>query len=192
MASSASPFGAEPVGCLTSAGSFSGKVRHFPIAASYATAIFYGDWVQCVNDGSVAKSAVTTSVPTGLVGVFVGCAYTDPTTNQKTFSQQWPASNAATDAVAYVVDDPFLVFKMQADGTMAATTVFNNASCVSTAGDTNIGRSKNAIDADTAATTNTLPVRVLELINNPEGNDFREVLGTYNPGKHAHLAPLGV
>ena len=192
MAAAATPYGAEPIGTLSASGSFSGKVRHFPIAASYATQISYGDFVQCVSDGSVARSAVTTTVPTGLVGVFMGCAYTDPTTNQKTFSQFWPASNAATDAVAYVADDPFLVFKMQGDGTMAATTVFNNATAINTAGSATIGRSKNAIDADSAATTNTLPIRILELIDDPAGNTYRDAICTYNPGKHAHLAPLGV
>ena len=47
------------------------------------------------------------------VRICMGCSYTDPTTKQKTFSQFWPASNAATDAMAYVLDDPFGVFQMQ-------------------------------------------------------------------------------
>lgn len=192
MAASATPYGAEPQGTLTSGGSFSGKVRHFPIATTYGTQINNGDFVLCVNDGTVARAAVTTTVPTGLVGVFLGCAYTDPTSGQFTVSNYWPASNAATDAVAYVADDPFLVFKMQGDGTLAATTVFNNATAINTAVTSTLGRSKNAIDASSAAVTNTLPIRILELIDDPAGNDYRDAICTYNPGKHAHLAPLGV
>lgn len=191
MASSATPSGAEPTGTLSASGSFTGKVRHYPIASAYGTQISYGDFVKCVNDGTVDRAAVTTTFPTGLIGVFMGCAYTDPNTNQKTFSQYWPAGTVASDAVAYVCDDPHLVFKMQADGTMAATTLFNNASVIDTAGGT-LGRSKSAIDASSAATTNTLPIRIVELIDNPEGNDFRDVLCTYLPVSHALLVTTGV
>jgi hypothetical protein len=192
MASTATPFGAEPVGTLSASGSFSGKVRHYPIATTYGTQISYGDFVLCVDDGSVARAAVTTTVPTGLVGIFMGCTYTDPVTGQFTCSQYWPASNAATDAQALVADDPFLVFKMQADGTLADTTVFNNCSCNNVTTGVGLGRSKNSLDASAAAVTNTLPIRILELEDDPRGNEYRVAVCTYNPGKHAHLAPLGV
>ena len=33
MAATATPMGAEPVGCLSSNGSFTGKVRHYKIAS---------------------------------------------------------------------------------------------------------------------------------------------------------------
>ena len=53
MASSATPMGAEPVGCISSSGSFTGKVRHYKIASGYGTAIFYGDFVKIVSSGTV-------------------------------------------------------------------------------------------------------------------------------------------
>jgi len=187
--------GARPVDSLGSTGSYTGKFRHIPIATTYATDIFTGDFVKLVSGGTVERTAVTTTVPTGYVGIFQGCAYTDPTTNQKTFSAYWPASNAATDAVAYVADDPNLVFIMQGDGAITAAKLGLNCSAINTAGNTVIGRSKNALDASTAATTNTLPFRLLEFVesgNNTAGDDFTECFVTLLPTKHAYLTVLGI
>ena len=195
MATVAAPYGAEPVGTLSASGSFTGKIRHMPIATTYNTAIFYGDFVKLVADGVVEKAAVTSGIVAGIVGIFMGCAYTDPTTNQMTFAQQWPANNAATDAVAYVCDDPFLLFKMQGDGTIAQTGLGNNVQAISTAGSTTIGRSKNAVDADTIATTNTLPLRIIDFVDGPfsaVGDTYTDVIVTYVPTSHAYVTLLGV
>ena len=195
MATSATPMGAEPTDTLSASGSFTGKVRHMKIASGYGTAIFYGDFVKLVAAGTVEKSAITTSVVAGTVGIFVGCAYTDPSTNQLTFNQQFPASTAASDIMAYVVDDPDLVFRMQGDGSIAQTGLGNNVSLVSTAGSTSIGRSKNAVDASTIATTNTLPARIVEFVDGPSstvGDTYTDVLVTYLPLSHAYETALGV
>jgi hypothetical protein len=195
MAIVAAPAGAEPVGTLSASGSFTGKVRHIKIASAYNTSIFYGDFVKLVAAGTVEKSAVTTAVVAGTVGIFVGCAYTDPTTKQPTFSQFWPADNAATDAVAYVADDPKLVFQMQADEAIAQTGLGNNVSAVSTAGSTDIGRSRNALDGGSVATTATLPLRIVEFVDGPYsavGDAFTDCLVTWLPGSHAYDTALGV
>ena len=195
MATSATPNGAEPVNTLSASGSYSGKVRHIKIASGYGTAIFYGDFVKLVAAGTVEKAAVTTSVVAGTVGIFVGCSYTDPSTSQLTFNQQFPASTAASDIMAYVVDDPKLVFKMQGDEAIAQTGLGNNISAVNTAGSTSIGRSKNALDGGSIATTNTLPLRVLEFVEGPNstvGDAFTDCLVTYLPLSHAYETKLGV
>ena len=195
MATSATPNGAEPVNTLSASGSYSGKVRHIKIASGYGTAIFYGDFVKLVAAGTVEKAAVTTAVVAGTVGSFVGCSYTDPSTSQLTFNQQFPASTAASDIMAYVVDDPKLVFKMQADEAIAQTGLGNNVSAVSTAGSTSIGRSKNALDGGSVATTNSLPLRVLEFVEGPNstvGDAFTDCLVTYLPLSHAYETKLGV
>ena len=195
MATSATPNGAEPVNTLSASGSYTGKVRHIKIASGYSTAIFYGDFVKLVAAGTLEKAAVTTSVVAGTVGIFVGCSYTDPSTSQMTFNQQFPASTAASDIMAYVVDDPKLVFIMQADEAIAQTGLGNNVSAVSTAGSTSIGRSKNALDGGSIATTNTLPLRVLEFVEGPNstvGDAFTDCLVTYLPLSHAYETKLGV
>ena len=195
MATSATPNGAEPVNTLSASGSYNGKVRHIKIASGYGTAIFYGDFVKLVAAGTVEKAAVTTAVVAGTVGIFVGCSYTDPSTSQLTFNQQFPASTAASDIMAYVVDDPKLVFQMQADEAIAQTGLGNNVSAVSTAGSTSIGRSKNALDGGSVATTNSLPLRVLEFVEGPNstvGDAFTDCLVTYLPLSHAYETKLGV
>ena len=195
MATSATPTGAEPVNTLSASGSYSGKVRHIKIASAYDTAIFYGDFVKLVSAGTLEKAAVTTAVVAGTVGIFVGCSYTDPSSSQLTFNQTFPADTAASDLMAYVVDDPKLVFKMQGDEAIAQTGLGNNISAVSTAGSTSIGRSKNALDGGSIATTNSLPLRVLEFVDGPTsavGDAFTDCLVTYLPLSHAYETKLGV
>lgn len=195
MATSATPSGAEPVDTLSASGSFTGKVRHIKIANAYGTAIFYGDFVKLVSSGTVEKAAVTTSVVAGTVGIFVGCSYTDPTTSQPTYSQFFPASTAADDIMAYVVDDPKLLFRMQADEAIAQTGLGNNVSAVNTAGSTSIGRSRNALDGGSIATTNTLPLRVVDFVDGPTstvGDAFTDCIVTYLPLSHAYETKLGV
>ena len=195
MATTATPMGAEPVNTLSASGSYTGKVRHIKIANAYGTAIFYGDLVKLVAAGTLEIAAVTTSVVAGTVGIFVGCSYTDPSTSQLTFNQTFPASTAADDIMAYVVDDPKLVFQMQGDEAIAQTGLGNNVSAVSTAGSTTIGRSKNALDGGSIATTNTLPLRIVEFVDGPTssvGDTYTDCLVTYLPLSHAYETKLGV
>ena len=165
MATTAAPYGARPIGTLSASGSFSSKTRHLPIITTYGTQISNGDFVKVASDGTVAKDVGTTALTA--VGIFLGCSYTDPTTNQKTFSNWWPASNAATDAMAYVLDDPFVVFQMQSDEALNTTDRGLNAAVVVTAGNTTFGKSKNALDGSTPATTNTLPLRIIDFVEGP-------------------------
>ena len=192
MATSAAPTGAEPVGTLSASGSFTGKVRHIKIASGYGTAIFYGDFVKLVSSGTVEKDTGTTSLTP--VGVFMGCSYTDPNTNQKTFNQQFPASTAASDIMAYVLDDPSVLMRMQGDATLAQTTLGNNVAVVHTAGSTSIGRSKNAVDSSTVATTNTLPLRIIDFVDGPTstvGDAFTDVIVKFNVG-HIYENTTGI
>jgi len=184
MSSSATPYGARPVGTLSASGSFTGKVRHYGIASGYGTAIFYGDFVKLVAAGTVEKDTGTTTLTP--VGIFLGVSYTDPNTSQKTFSQYFPASTAADDIQAYVLDDPNVLFEMQADGSAAVTNIGNNVAVVQTAGSTSIGTSKNAIDISTAATTTaTLPVRIVDISpksDNASGDSYTDLVAKFNAG----------
>ena len=195
MATTATPMGAEPTDTLSASGSFTGKVRHIKIASAYGTAIFYGDFVKLVAAGTVEKAAVTTAVVAGTVGIFVGCTYTDPNSSQMTFNQQWPADTVASDAYAYVVDDPKLLFRMQGDEAIAQPGLGNNVSAVSTAGSTSIGRSKNALDGGSIATTNSLPLRIVDFVDGPTssvGDTYTDCIVTYLPLSHAYETKLGV
>ena len=183
MPSSATPYGAMPQAGLSCNGSFTGKVRHIKIASAYDTAIFYGDFVKLVAAGTVEKDEGTTSMTP--VGIFVGCKYTDPNSKNLTFNQQWVADTSASDAVAYVMDDPNILFQMQCDGTAAQTVLGSNCAITQTAGSTSIGTSKNTVDISTTATTNTLPVRIIDFIDGPNsavGDSYTDVIVKFNVG----------
>jgi hypothetical protein len=185
MATTATPYGFRPVGLL-GGGTWSDAVRHIKVANNYGTAIFYGDVVKIVNTGTVEKDTGTTTMTP--CGIFVGCKYTDPNTNQLTFNQQYPASTAADDIMAYVIDDPNVVFQAQGDASLAQTALGNNVAVVQTAGSTSIGTSKNAVDSSTIATTKTLPVRIIDFVDGPNssvGDSFTDVICKFNSGGDA-------
>jgi len=192
MATTATPMGAEPTDTLSASGSFTGKVRHIKVASGYGTAIFYGDFVKLVNTGTVEKDTGTTTLTP--VGVFVGCAFTSPTTGELTFSQTFPASTAASDIVAYVVDDPNVLMRMQSDEAIAQTGLGNNVAVVQTAGSTSIGRSKNAVNGSSINTTNTLPLRIIDFVDGPNsavGDTYTDVIVKFNAG-HQYSNTTGV
>jgi|TARA_R110000824_G_scaffold3761_2_gene17946 hypothetical protein len=166
MATSAAPYGARPVGTLSASGSFTSKTRNLPIITTYDTQISNGDFCKLVANGTIEKDAGTATL--AAVGIFLGCSYTDPTTSQKTFSNYWPADNAATDAMAYVLDDPNVVFQMQADEAMNTTDRGLNAGVVVSAGNTTFGKSKNKLDGSTPAATLTLPLRIIDFVDGPK------------------------
>lgn len=150
---------------------FAGSTRMYNIQYGYATSIFYGDFV-VLSRGFATRASVSTG--TGLnqtVGIFLGCTYTNPTTKQKLFSQYWPASTAAGDCQAYILDDPDAVFKavVCSSGTTVASgalaMIGTNLSAINNTGSTNTGNSANAILAptDTPVTT-TLPLRMVGVV----------------------------
>ena len=183
MATSATPYGARPINTTSASGSFTGKVQHIKIASAYGTAIFYGDFVKLVTAGTIEKDTGTTACTP--IGIFLGCKYTDPSTNQMTFNQTWPASTAASDAAGYVLTDPNVLFQMQGDGTLPQTALGANYAVIQTAGSTTIGNSKNAVDVSTVATTNTLPIRLVDFVDGPTssvGDSYTDVVCKINVG----------
>jgi hypothetical protein len=110
---------------------YAGSTRMIPIASGYASNLFYGDIVQLSGGTVIAGAYSAASSPTtpiaGTIGVFVGCEFTQPVTNQKQRAQYWPASTVAQDALAYVIDDPRTVFRV-AVGSQATSSLSNTSS----------------------------------------------------------------
>jgi hypothetical protein len=150
---------------------FAGSTRMYPIQYGYATDIFYGDFV-VLSRGFATRATVDTG--TGLnqtVGIFLGCTFTNPLTKQKQFSQYWPASTAAGDCEAYVLDDPDAVFKavVCSSGTTVASgalaMIGTNLSAINNTGSTTTGNSANAVLAPTnTPVTTTLPLRMVGVV----------------------------
>lgn len=180
------PYGLRPVK-LVSGSPYNGVTRQYPIASAYNTNVFYGDPVTLVTDGTVERDTADAAMTP--IGVFVGCSYTDPNTKQKLFSQHYPANTAASDIKAFVVDGTDVLFKVAVVssgttiGDLALTDVGANAALVDNTGDTNTGNSRVAV-SDTSATTNTLPVRIVELVEETKNasGGYTEALVKWNAG----------
>jgi len=132
------PYGLKPTGKIGGRAD-NGANRHISIASGYATDIFFGDPVGLTAAGTIEFE--TPDAAMAPVGVFLGCFYTDAT-NGPTYSQYWPASTTASDAVAYVCDDPDQLFKVAVVssgttiGDFALTDVGLNAAMVDNTGST--------------------------------------------------------
>ena len=165
MANVDAPFGFRLVGKVGSNINNVGRTE-YRIAASEA-AIYKGDPVEFDTTGSVAKADAASP----LLGVFDGCFYTDPTTSKPSWSNYWP-SNAATDAVAFVFDDPMALYEIQCDGTMALADLNLNADFIFTASPTTVnGQSVAEINSTTENTNATLPLKLLHLSTDPDNSD---------------------
>ena len=149
---------------------YAGAIRQIPIAPAYATAILNGDTVKVNTSGYIVAADTTDSG--NIVGVLVGCSYIN-SLSQPTYSQAYPAavSTSTAMAMAFVVDDPSAVFRVCA--TVAASTtptaysraiVGSNVALVANVGSTTTGDSYYGIDGSSANTTNTLPVRVVDVV----------------------------
>ena len=164
------PYGLKPIN-LIGGQVFAGSTRTLPIQYGYATNIFYGDYVVLARGFATRASVSTGTGVNQVTGVFLGCSYTDPVTKQERFSQYWPASTLAGDAVAIVCDDPDTVFKavvcsattVVASGALAL--VGTNLSLINNTGSANTGNSANAVLAPTATPVSTiLPVRCVGVV----------------------------
>ena len=148
---------------------YAGAIRQIPVAAGYATAILNGDTV-AISDGYIIAKTATDSGAS--VGVLVGCQYVNQQ-GQTVQGQMYPAaaSTSGNLAFAYVVDDPNAVFRVAATvaGSTTATAynrdiVGSNVAMVAGAGSTTTGDSAYGIDGSSSNTTNTLPLRVVDVV----------------------------
>ena len=193
MALTSAPYGLRPVNLLGGQ-SFAGATRLYAIPSGYAVSIQTGDPVIVTNTGStrgtVARMNATTTATTvtstgggfGFVGVFMGCTYTDPVFG-KIFRQTYVAGTVASDIQAYVADDPDQVFQIQADGQINQTALGCNASLIQTvAGSSGYQTSGLCLQASSVATTNTLPLRIVDHVT--IGDAFTDVLVRINTHFH--------
>jgi hypothetical protein len=198
MATVSAPYGLRPIN-LIGGQQFAGSTRQIKIASGYAANIFFGDIVAIGVDGTIVK--VTTlgtnadPFPAGTVGVFLGCAYTSPTLKYFLNSQYWPTGTVASDAMAYVCDDPDTLFQIQADAAVTQTMLGSNFGVNQTAGSTTTGDSKVSLDVATRATTNTVALRLVDFVNGPfstVGDAFTDCIVKFNFGIHTYYNGTGV
>jgi len=180
------PYGLKPVKLL-SGSPFVGVTRQYKIASGYNTNVFYGDAVKIVTGGTVERDAADAAMTP--VGIFLGCSYTDPVLKYKVFSQYYPANTVASDIEAFVADGTDILFKVAVVssgttiGDLALTDLGANVAMVDNTGDTATGQSKAAI-SDTSATTATLPLRIVGLVEETKNSSggYTEAYVKWNAG----------
>ena len=169
MANRDAAFGLKPVKMIGGS-PYSGGVSRYRIAANYGTAIFQGDMVMQVTGGTVEIHADGGTVP--IVGVFNGCQYTDPTTGEQVYSNYYPASTHASDIIAFIIDDPNVVFEVQADAAFPVADLFGNFDIVYTsAGSTKTGISGAELKVADGGTGTTLSVKAIDISEDPDNDD---------------------
>lgn len=201
MATTAAPYGLRPVKRADGM-PYAGATSQYLIdPAGEATNLFYGQVVHIGADGYIALSdatgadGTTNALPTGTtltgsLGVFVGCEYINAQ-GQLIFSQYYPSGT--TNAKAFVVDDPNVVFQAQLDGAadisdLGANTFFAAAQSTST-GSTMTGNSTSALDATTVTTTAAF--RIVQFVS-PASDAYPDVLVKFNPGYHSLTNAVGL
>jgi len=173
MTNKDTPLGLVPVRHSNGA-PYNGAVNSYYIPSTYATALFVGDPVVVTGTSNNTEyknnepgtlpeiNKVTAAGGNYLSGVIVGFDVLD-TDLTKTYNA------ASTERIAYVADDPDLVFEIQedSDGTVLdATDVGLNVDLVYThTGSTASGKSGAELDRSTANTTNTLQLKIRNLVN---------------------------
>lgn len=166
----------------------------YEIANNYTTAIYNGGIVCPASSGTIIISDQAIAP----LGVLAGVEFVDSVTGKTTFKNYWPGSNAVsvdTDfpVKAFVHDDPMQLFAVVADGTntnraTALADVFINCDMASVNnGSTATGRSSDMLDISTAATTNTLDVRIVGLYEDAANSDYSAVGHQYVVRLNGHF-----
>ena len=168
MANIDQAFGLRPIAKVGSApGGTTGTTKYR--ITSGAGAMFTGDIVKQANDGSVVQGTAGDAAR----GVFMGCFYTDPSTSKPRFNNTFPNGTAASDAIAFVADDPDQLFIAQQDSDSANAVVADlnlNANLVVGSGNTTTGISGMEIDSDSKNTTATLNVKLIDFYDVPSND----------------------
>jgi hypothetical protein len=193
MANVNKAFGLRPLGKVGSNYNSDGNTQ-YSIASGTTDAIFQGDTVTFNVSAGASTGFIIKATPgaANILGVFIGCEYTDPTTSKTTFKNYYPGGVAASDIVAFIVDDPYAQFLVQASGVAGVTAIGRNADLVqTTAGNTTTGVSGLELSTGTLAAASALNVKVVGVTTDPSNSDltaaYADLIVTIN--EHLYKAP---
>lgn len=165
------PQGLVPVKKLDGS-AWTGATNPYQITSTYATALYRGDPVTILSDGTLGVGVAGSAC----VGVFWGVKFID-STGRVRFENFWPGNPGVltgSSVEALVIDDPNTVFTIQeTSGTGTAGTPLAladrglNANFLYTAGSTATGTSAVSLNNATEADTATLNLKILQLDPTP-------------------------
>ena len=183
MANQETAFGLRPVG-LVGSGVNSTGVTQYEIASDNANAIYQYSLVTPAAGGVIDQAGATDGGTSQNLGVLMGIEYQDSVQKKPVWLNYWPGSGSVSvdtnyPIKAFVADNPDQLFVVAADATLtnratALATVFANANLGTSArtGSTATGRSNSQVDVDSIATTATLPLRIVGLVDDAANNDY--------------------
>jgi hypothetical protein len=183
MANESTAYGLRPIGLVGSAVNSTG-VTQYEIASDNTDAIFqYGICVPLAA-GVITFAGATDGGTTQALGVLMGVEYQDSVSKKPVFLNYWPGSGSVSvdtnyPVKAFVADNPNQLFKVASDATLTdratgLATVFANASLGTSArtGSTSTGSSNSALGVSTVATTATLPLRIVGILDDEANSDY--------------------
>jgi hypothetical protein len=185
MSSTAAPFGLRPI--YHPSGLIRPTVLTDGILSTYSTAILKGAAVKMETAGVIQAAAAGDSI----LGVFAGVEWTD-TTGRARVSNYWPANTAylAGSCRAYFYSDPQIVYEVQADGSLAQTSIGDETDLTNaTAGSTTTGLSQSTVSTTLAGAGNGKTFRIINLASNADnawGDAYTNVHVTIN--EHQYTA----
>jgi len=135
------------------------------IVSAYSTDILKGQPVKMASTGVIQVAAAGDA----FLGAFSGVEWTD-TTGRRRVSNYWPANTAyqTGSCIAYFYNDPNIVYEIQADGSLAQSSVGDEADLSNTtAGSTTTGLSQCTLSTTLVGAGNTAQMRILNLAPYP-------------------------
>lgn len=183
MANAETSFGLRPVGLAGAATNSTGS-NTYEIASDNTNAIYQYGLVTPTADGVIDHAGDTAGGTTAALGVLMGVKYHDSVQKKPVWLNYWPGSGAVSVDTNYpieaiVADNPDQLYVVAADATLtdratALTGVFANASLGTSArgGSTANGRSTAQLNVASIATTATLPLRIVGLVDDEANNDY--------------------
>jgi hypothetical protein len=176
MSATSAPFGLRPA--FHPSGLDRAQALAGGITSGYATQILKGQPVAYSPSNGVIVPITANSTNAAWSGAFAGVQWTD-TTGRARVSNYWPANTAYTagTCTAYFYNDQNIVYEIQADGSMAQTTIGNEYLFTNvTSGSSTTGLSQATLGASTAVGNNTQgQMRVVDLapyVDNAWGDSY--------------------
>jgi hypothetical protein len=171
MANKDAAFGLRPIGKVGQNKDNQG-LSEYNIAAN-SSAIYQNDTVQFLATGYVGVADTTTAV---LLGSLNGVFYTDIADQKPRWANHLAASNAATDIVGFVSDDPYERFEVQSSTTLAIADIGLNANIVYAAGSSPNFVSKVEVDTTSGnMVSSTAQFRVVGVAKDIQNSELSNV-----------------
>jgi hypothetical protein len=147
-----------------------------------------------MGTGYIEKATNTSDAPAnGFLGVFMGCEWVD-TDMGLVFKNWYDHASIAVVAKALIVDDPDVLFEIQASGSVDIAGLGARAHLVQGSGSTVTGVSGVALDAANINTTGTFPIAIVDAVDRPGvsaiGDAYTDLLVRINV--HTHRSTSGI